>query len=41
MRNDIFVSARNNLGAKNGDIVAVKIVDWTKKNPQGKVMQKL
>ena len=41
MRNDIFVSARNNLGAKNGDIVAVRIVDWTKKNPQGKVIQKL
>jgi ribonuclease R len=41
VRNDIFVSSKNSLWAESGDIVWVKIIDWKKKDPEGRVVEKL
>ena len=38
---DIFIPARKTKGAQTGDMVAIEIVGWNGKNPEGKVMKKL
>jgi exoribonuclease R len=39
LRNDIFIPNSKNANAQDGDVVAVKILAWEKKNPEGKIEQ--
>lgn len=41
IKKDIFVAGRNSMNAKDGQVVAVKIIKWEGKSPEGEVVKVL
>lgn len=39
LKTDVFIGERNTLGARHGDKVAVKIISWKWKNPEGQIIE--